>query len=313
MKKLFTLFILLSLNVVAQSWCAPGALWHFYWYNFGNAPGHVKYTYTGTVTINNKVCQKIDAFKVAMLTNLISTYSISYSEYTYTENNVVYLTNATGSSFDTLYNFNANVGDKWSLTPKNYTCCAESRVNVVATGTQVIDGVTLKWLKVSINGFSGYSNSATGPFNDTIIERIGALKYSLFETFPLCPHVSDGVLEKSLRCYRDNQIADYKKTTGVCDYLYTSTTGNAEIELTNKISVYPNPANTEIFVKAEEFDATPCLVRITNLLGQVAYKTTINPKKGEFSIDLNSLPKGIYQLEIITSNKRIFAQKLVKD
>lgn len=303
----------MSLKVGAQSWCAPGALWHFYWYNFGEAPGHIKYAYTGTVTINNKVCQKIDAFQATKSINLLNTYTTSYNVYTYTENNVVYLTNVAGSSFDTLYNFNANVGDKWSLTPKNYTCCAKSRVNVVATGTQVIDGVILKWLKVSINGFSGYSNSPTGPFNDTIIERIGALKYSLFVTFPICPYVSDGPLEKSLRCYRDNQIADYKKTTGVCDYLYTSTTGNAETELTNKISIYPNPANTEIFVKAEEFEDKPCTIKIINLLGQVAYETPIISKKGEFSVDLNSLPKGIYQLEIITSDKRIFTQKLVKD
>ncbi|MCA6436382.1 MAG: T9SS type A sorting domain-containing protein [Bacteroidetes bacterium] len=306
MKKLFALLLIISLKITAQSWCPLGAEWYFYWQDAFKAPGHIKYNYTGTVTINNKVCQQINAYKIDFSPNLVTTYTSSYNVYTYTDNNVVYLTNSIGTSFDTLYNFNANVGDKWSLTPKNYTCCALSRVNVTATGTQVVQGVTLKWLKVSITGFSAFSNTTTGPFNDTIMERTGAFKYSLFETFPICPYVSDGPQEKSLRCYSDNQILNYKKVSGACNYTYVSL---LESKKDNKyFELFPNPTNSKISLSLPQYLTSK--IQIINSLGQQIFESTTAQYKLE--IDCSNWLSGIY-LVYISNNEGKEVVKLIKE
>ncbi|MBX3165469.1 MAG: hypothetical protein KF900_13420, partial [Bacteroidetes bacterium] len=130
MKKLvfFSIAILFGVKVSAQdtTWCPQGATWYFeYSQNFYSMAmvknGYVELKYTGDTTINKIVCKKI----IGKFSGCTSCWHRNLSVYpkvvihnfrtyyTYENNGVIYLYNKNSSKFDTVVNFNANIGDKW--------------------------------------------------------------------------------------------------------------------------------------------------------------------------------------------------------
>jgi hypothetical protein len=100
-------------------------------------------------------------------------------------------------------------------------------------------------------------------------------------------------------------------------YTFTNVTENHTIAVTfvldsgiddvihNKINIYPNPTNDDIFIKSE-FQITK--VEIYSLLGALTLlENNFNEK-----ISVSALSKGIYMLKIYTDND-IFIQKIIKE
>jgi hypothetical protein len=298
MKKLNFLILIVFFNFVvkSQSWCPVGATWYSDFNVAFAAPGYIKYNYTGTTTINNKTCQIINTeSKYYYATGILHNYSANM--YTYFNNNVVYKYDSANNNFDTIYNFGASIGDKWTLTPKSFTNCAKSYVTVLDTGHKIIQSVNLRWLKISIKGYSPFFNPSPWIFSDTLFERIGTLYTSLFETFNLCPYYSDGYQAGPLRCYNDNQIINYKRTTGACDYYYIIS-GINELQKNNlELKIYPNPANDVLTIEysvAEALEATS--IQIINALGQVLQTTHLINQKT--TINTKELPSGVYVITL---------------
>src|SRR6218665_1298812 len=114
MKKLLLAFItFLSLNSQGQIWCTPGSVWNFKEiFLGGNGCKRMEYLYD--TIINGKTCNKIKEVRIGKnYTTPLIDYMYTRYFYTHIDNNVVYLDN------DTLYNFNANIGDKWRIAPVN--------------------------------------------------------------------------------------------------------------------------------------------------------------------------------------------------
>ena len=87
------------------------------------------------------------------------------------------------------------------------------------------------------------------------------------------------------------------------------------IDDTENLSVYPNPASTKIFVilsSSEELAGKADGVKnlfLYNVLGEEIYAWKFTSNKHE--IDISALPKGIYFLKIITSEREQLTRKII--
>jgi hypothetical protein len=70
-----------------------------------------------------------------------------------------------------------------------------------------------------------------------------------------------------------------------------------------QVSVYPNPAKENVFIKGIE----PAEVQVYNALGQL-----VKTVQGTNEINISNLKQGVYFVSIITENKERFIRKIVK-
>lgn len=75
---------------------------------------------------------------------------------------------------------------------------------------------------------------------------------------------------------------------------------NKIAKLTNNILVYPNPANTEMFVQLNDMNQQRALINMVNLNGQLVVSTELFNKTNK--LDISTLPNGIYLVEVITDS-----------
>jgi hypothetical protein len=292
-------------NSEAQIWCRPGATWH---YTHNTAPSSSAYTrlnYIKDTLISSKNCNKISYYSQG---HNFSIPFAAYGPYIYTHvnGNVVYIQDVTGSTtnFDTLFNYSANIGDSWHLTPKSFTNCAKSKVTVTDTGHVFIQSQYLKWLKVSVGRYA-FTSSTPFFFTDTIFERIGCVQYYFYDPQDVCPTQTDSDKGGPLRCYDDNQISGYKRVTIACNYFVTDVEENNN-DLT--IVIYPNPASEDIFLSGA-YGHNIDEIKIKNILGQEIRRNILRSSE---KINISELQNGIYFLEIYRNSKLISTKKIIK-
>ena len=294
---------MLSFKVSSQSWCPQGAEWYYSSNYSFSSPGYIKHTFTNTITINSLPCQQIAFYsqRYSLYSSTLTTSSFNY--YTYFNNNVVYLYDANSTNFDTLFNYNAVIGSKWSLPHKSTANCSNSRVMVTDTGHNVIQGINLKWFKVSISAYQFTFPSPTIS-TDTIYERLGCVGQYFFNPGEMCPTYTDGEMGGPLRCYSDYQILNYKRYAGACNYYYIPTAIKENSILPN-ISIYPNPANDILNIDIGIELLQNSSMKIINPLGQ-----KIIEGKLEKTVDISSLKNGIYFLQFFEEGKLITNKKI---
>ncbi|HHH50718.1 MAG TPA: T9SS type A sorting domain-containing protein [Saprospiraceae bacterium] len=80
----------------------------------------------------------------------------------------------------------------------------------------------------------------------------------------------------------------------------------------NEISVYPNPANTEIFVAIKQLAGRKGTLKIINTLGEVQHELDLEKTTTELvSFDLNGYVNGLYIIAIDVEGKRKITRKFV--
>jgi len=91
-----------------------------------------------------------------------------------------------------------------------------------------------------------------------------------------------------------------------------SPVGIATVDVSNQLSIFPNPATGEVKMKLDFPLKGKVLITVTNLLGQKMYSQTMNDLEtgDDFTLDLSSLSKGIYFVQV-TSGIRRGASKIV--
>lgn len=307
MKIVITIILLIfTTNIYAQTWCPPGAQWYFT-RNVSQGNGYTKHTFSNTVTINNKVCQQINYYSKFYTSWNNSVGSYTATIYTYFNNNIVFLYDAISNNFDTLFNYNATIGSKWGLPNKSTAECAKSRVLVTDTGRKVIQGVTLKWFKVSINSFYLGTNQST--LQDTIYERIGCLSKYFYHQFDICPPQTDSNRGGAVRCYTDNQIS-YKNFADTCNYIFIPTSVN-ELSDSNVIyKLYPNPTSGTFILKPNNNLEYPKQIIIRDVMGRNV-KVIDKPAGYEHELNLEKEPSGIYMITVYYSDK-VISKRIIK-
>ncbi len=134
------------------------------------------------------------------------------------------------------------------------------------------------------------------------IEGIGN-KEGLF--FPY--HTNTAHKWGNVRCYIHNDELLYTNYRHGGSDCVNPLMGIESIMEDNSITLYPNPTTSEISISSESFINS---IEIYNSLGQKVYIETINSK--EKTIDISSLPSGVYVLGAKTENG-IMRKKIIKN
>lgn len=277
------LFIFGALTLFGQSWCTPGATWKYTYTSGFATEGYVEIKYDGDTTIDNQLAHRLSKKFIGF--DHISEQPISYNrypEYTYENNGVVFLRYK--NQWDTLYNFNATVGESWRMAkqPEVNACDSNGTITVLAASSKWINNKLLKYVVVKVN-----PNSYNSLYTDTIIEKIGFINGYMFP-YDQCNLTLDVNEGGPFRCYSDNDFPVYKPHfSKECDYVKLET-------IPNKISlaIFPNPASSIIQLKADlnwqdsRFE-----------IGTIDGKKVLSGKSTNL-IDISSLEKGTYLLSV---------------
>jgi hypothetical protein len=138
-----------------------------------------------------------------------------------------------------------------------------------------------------------------------LIEGIGntqGLMYDMYWNLTLCMYGGEN------RCYEHNGVLLYHNYSQNVQDCTTPLLGINEIKLEdNSITLYPNPASESINISSENIIK---YLEIYNPLGQKVYQIEVNNKSK--SININSLPKGIYIIGVNTE-KGYINKKLINN
>jgi hypothetical protein len=303
MKRTVLSLITAALCVAAQgqTWCPPGATWHYRILNNNMGmitDGTIKIARTGTATVKNTVCSQLDitfhgAKYIQNTTPTVNTTS-GGSYYTYLSAGVAYLYNSNLDAFDTIVNFNASIGDKWSFAQGTGTNCMLPRywLQVYDTGHVTINGFSLK----SISASDVWSN---GVPTHTFVERISQTTGYLFmRQWCHTDEMGDG----NFSCYSDATFPLlHNQEVPMCDF---NTVSIAEHARSSEFACFPNPASDRIIITTE----TPGSASILDASGRMVYDAGIQAGKNE--IITRTLTPGIYMLHVSGAHMNA-AQKVV--
>jgi len=290
--------VLLSPVVMnAQSWCPPGATWHYQYASAGPmliTYGHVLFEVTGDTVIAGQPTRRID--RSTHTYNFDSLEPVSWvlqPIFTHASDGVAWIYDPAAAAYDTLYHFNAVPGDHWKFAPlpAGYGCDTTSRMLVTDTGTTAIDGIPLRWLAVDVEFFVENLEFVQA---DTIYERLGgSFTYMLAKA--TCLFAVDGSEGGALRCYEDDEIS-YNRVDGPCDLVL----GMYDLPIIHSVDIFPNPCTTQATLNwptgtpVEQFiltDASGRVVRQWKPRSATAAQHTIN---------VDGLASGMYTLQVRT-------------
>jgi len=94
--------------------------------------------------------------------------------------------------------------------------------------------------------------------------------------------------------FGDLYIADYENSR-IRRVVYDETEVNTINKTANSITIYPNPALTEVTIKSTTAIES---VEVVNMMGQVVTSPRPSPKEREVLLDVRSLPAGVYFVKV---------------
>ncbi len=170
--------------------------------------------------------------------------------------------------------------------------------NVTGTGTlQLPSGITFTnalQVKADLTTIA----TVTIPFVGTLTSTVLATTYQYFDISQKFP-----VLTHNIQTVKTNTSSNTAITVDINNNLFAGIN-----EYTNSVSnlnLYPNPSNGNLFVSLNNENSENVSVEISNCIGQVVKKVSLENTKGVMtnSIDLNGLNNGIYFVKTIVGNK----------
>ena len=192
-------------------------------------------------------------------------------EYVYSDNGIVYWWDKLTGSYTTLYNFNANVGDEWTISVGNQSIT----MHVDVVNYNEYNGTAYRIMTVS---------DEQEIFGGQIICGIGHTK-SFFPEKLLSKNRSYRV--DGMRCYWVDGEPIIQFGDVNCDEIYEEhhqTTPTSDTEIT----VYPNPADDFIIVSVNQ----PTNYTISDIFGKIILRGVIKPDNQQ--IDISDISCGMY-------------------
>ncbi len=288
MRKALLLLMLVAHMASAQNWCPPGATWTYDSEMY--TAGFIRMTYTHDTLIGGDIAQVIDRYTATQLPQPPPEPHFSgppFTSYdpvvtiTKLDTGVVYV--LSGASWDTLYWFDAVPGDHW--WPPGISSPDCDQLVVGDTGTDVLDGVALHWIR----------------FNNTsykIYERLGWT----WSMGVYCPNwIIDGPMP--MRCYHDDEI-DVNFTQAPCEALV----GIDENAIGDIPRIFPNPGTDQFTVQLPSGQHTITLFEAT---GRMVLEQRTAQQRAV--IDTHALPPGLFIVHIRNSSGLSNVQRWVKE
>lgn len=271
--------LLCALEVLAQSWCAPGARWHHEIpYTAWGDYGYVETQYVGDVLFADALCQEFVIMEHGYSDQTNSPWEGGpfTMHTTSSPDGLVQLWD--GSGFDTLFHFGAVPDDHWLFPPSlNET---GTLITVTDTGHADVGGISLRYLAIeaTIEDIVFVA--------DTVFERIGPI--ALYIDIPLTGNfLTDGGYGR-LRCYSDDEMS-ITRVEGPCEIPL----GTGGVDPDRRISLYPNPCTTS-FELSLPMTAPNTTLTLLDVMGREARTWTVLP--GQHGFSTSGIAAGNYVL-----------------
>ena len=290
MKKIIIFYLLIySFNALAQTeWAPIGARWTFgVGEAWSSAIYYREWTSTKDTLVGGHTC------KLIKRTGTSVTGDLSDKLITYEDSNKVYWFNPVINKFTTLYDFNKNSGDTWTMQID--TCGL--LITVDSTDIETINGLSLKVL---------YISAEDNAFNGKVVQHIGHLSLPNPNIVFHCYRImSDANYYTGLRCYQDSILGFHDfNIAPSCDYVVT---GISDPDLNSNFNVYPNPTANLVYI---EYPSELKIIDVS--LYSLSSQYLISSKNiKQNMVDLSSIPSGIYILRIQT-DKTVINKMIIK-
>jgi hypothetical protein len=288
-------------------WCPSGATW-VYERATQTDKLYTVYQYTKDTVIQNMTAKKILNYKAHIF--LPNPFTPLYHRYN-SDSSFLYLRESNDSVFiyfnnvfKFMYNFSANVGDTFISGRRTPLECTFQTPNITLDDTLVVTSITPNYV-VGNSTYKRFYLTSKGRWDyGPIINKIGG-----FFSFVPSPSQNNCFLEMGyggLVCYSDDLRGSvpFSSTSltqmggmNACNYLISSLDELAEGS-GQRLTVYPNPANTSITVsnlKAGEAYAYTLL----DLNGRILAESTNSTLS---AIDISHLQEGVYLLKVQAAN-----------
>jgi hypothetical protein len=219
-----------ALPGVAQSWFPEGATWQHEYWNVGAFIGYTRMVAEADTLLGGEQARVLRRETVAAFVEPPHDWGISPLGpfIVHESNGLVRIWEDGHETFAVLYDMNAVPGDQWPMAlPYSFNACdTTSFVQVLDTGTVVLNDVPLRWLAVERNyilfGEPWFIEA------DTVIERIGYTT-GYFAPHDACNAGVDGDDGRELRCYTDDVISYKRIQPWSCESLLTVSEATAEL------------------------------------------------------------------------------------
>lgn len=288
MKQLLLILAFLPPSLFAQNWLPDAAQWH-HGYAWGTAAGYVRTTVIGDTLVNGTAGRRLERTRVSFDLVGQSYFTESLTDLVCTnENGLISVYDPSIMAYDTLYDMNAVPGDRWELPilPEPLNCTADSWMQVVDTGTTVIDEIPLRWLVVDVN----FVSDEPSVYRDTVLERVG-LTGMYFLPHDFCNSFVDGQEAGRFRCYTDSEILVIADPAIPCEL----TVGIQGLKSALEPLLYPNPSAGLLYFNLPDELAFASL-QLYDATGRMVHSSRITR---DHWLDLNHLPDGLFYYRII--------------
>lgn len=272
MKNIFIVILILSINFSnAQTWAPIGAKWHIGIIEsvFFPDQGYFLVESIDDTLISGENCKILSRTRYHPNGNIVFQDSL----FMYEDSGKVY--NYLINNFYTLYDFNAQPGDTWTVAmpyPSPFSGDSLIKIVVDSVTTTIISGQNLKTLYV-------HSDSSDWYFLNPIIENIG----SMSGLFPFIYDWMDSDVP-FLRCYEDSIIYYQTNPSVDCDSLITSI--NNISGKNSKVKIWPVPFRD--FLNIENTSSEQLNFTIYNSFGeQILFDSIEMNSMKQISLNVN--------------------------
>lgn len=131
-----------------------------------------------------------------------------------------------------------------------------------------------------------------------------------------CPKIGGAAVFKArgiVAMYSDTIFVDDDALCaqqGVQYRIGQTTTTRPEISF---VSIFPNPTKNLLTVRVKLEEMEPCIIKISNTLGQVIWQGTLSNPETTLNHEISSLVPGTYFIEVHTKSRAIrHIEKLIK-
>ncbi|MEE9462611.1 MAG: T9SS type A sorting domain-containing protein, partial [Bacteroidales bacterium] len=287
----------------SQTFAPNGATWYYTeTFAFSGDINYIKIESVGDTIINEKHC------KILMKNRIQGCSNRPYIEFFHmNDSGEIFFYDSSLDAFQKLYDFNAEIGDNWTI---KLTWDHGSVVEIVDSVTYSVDSISLtnindKTLKV----FHTIIEFHDGPFEfshgSKYIENIGDMGYF----FPWNLGFCDDNIAYGLRCYEDSIIGLYSTgLTDSCDYTYKWTNIDNEMASKSGLLIFPNPATNYVYIRVN--DISKFLYEVLDQSGRIILEGVSNGS--EIKINISGLGPGLYFVRVRNSKNVLKTGKLMR-
>jgi hypothetical protein len=296
MKWISTFFILLSFSIYSQqtSWTYNHPVWYYAYTNVAES-GYIKLVDSGDTILQGKTCMKLNATKYSFFITgpnggMFETNSSYISGVVYNSNDTIFHWN--NDHFNVLYVFNPVLNQQWVVFDNTpfLNCTDSSRVQVIATGTEILNNNQFDYYQLTTLAGSGVG------IDSKVCNTIGPLGAYFFPTTRNCDSTIIPEFDQiHLICFEDDSIA-VNPANEICEW-HLGTEDN-QIET---FSYYPNPTTGDLLLSAEHEIGD---ISIIDLFGNCVLRSQTN--ESFLKIDMTFLANGIYLLKSTTNPSVIY-------